>query len=529
MRIASVTAATVAAFCLSLGSAQADDSRVRFDGPDAPAYQEGEVIVKYKDDAIRTLSEMQVSYSRAEVVDVKRFSGVFKNFEHLTFDSSRRHMEEVVSELERDPNVEYVQPNYIVYASDRVAQGKKAERTTCHISGIPFPPGCVDREETQPAPAAPEVAATGEASSVPETAEAPEEPEAPTIAQRAMAAMAAAKSTVRAAVRRPAIRSAPAEVNPPKADPSNGSAWGLSKIGATRAWTKQRGSKRVIVAVIDSGVDYNHPDLAGNMWRNPKSRRYSATGVDAQATGISGDIVGWDFVHNDNLPYDDSNHGTHVAGTIGAVGGNGRGVSGVSQKVSLMAVKFLNGSGSGSTSAAIKAIDYAISRGAKVLNNSWGGKASGPNRALRDAIARSERAGALFVAAAGNEGTNNDTDPSYPAAFNLPNMITVAATTSGDGLAKFSNRGKRTVHVAAPGASIYSTLPGGRYGRMSGTSMAAPHVSGAAALLWAAYPNASYREIKQKLLSTGDSLSALAGRTQTGKRINLARAIGLVR
>jgi large repetitive protein len=240
---------------------------------------------------------------------------------------------------------------------------------------------------------------------------------------------------------------------------------------------------------------------------------------------ISGDLVGWDFIHNDNLPYDDHRHGTHVAGTIGAVGGNGRGISGVSPRVSIMAVKFLSASGSGSTANAIKAIDYAVSRGAKVLNNSWGSAGSG-NRALQDAIARSERAGALFVAAAGNAGSDNDRRPTYPASYNLPNVISVASTTSADGLSSFSNRGARSVHVGAPGSAIYSTVPGNRYLSLSGTSMAAPHVSGAAALLWAQNPNWTYRQVRSRLIETGDPLPSLRGRTTSGKRINVLRALG---
>jgi subtilisin family serine protease len=322
-------------------------------------------------------------------------------------------------------------------------------------------------------------------------------------------------------IARPRIGQRPAD-GPFVRDPLTGYTWGMVKIGVGQAWQQQRGSRSVVVAVIDSGVDYNHPDLAANIWRNPKAAQMEATGVDEDGLGYN-DIVGWDFVHNDNLPYDDNNHGTHVAGTIGAVGGNGIGVSGVSQRVSIMAVKFLDASGTGDTANAIRGINYAVSRGAKVLNNSWGG--GGYNTALRDAIQRSADAGALFVVAAGNDGSNNDYSPIYPASFNVPNIITVAATTSSDTLASFSNTGARSVHLAAPGQGIYSTVPGGRYATMSGTSMAAPHVSGAAALVWAQYPNASAREIKNRLINSGDYLRTLSGRTISGRRLNVRRAL----
>ncbi|HEY8280062.1 MAG TPA: S8 family peptidase [Bdellovibrionota bacterium] len=429
------------ALVLSVGSAFAG----------APAYREGEVIVKYKDNAVRAFADMEATYKRAGAVDVKRFHGPLSGFEQLTVDLSRQSVEQVVDDLKRDPSVEYAQPNYLLYANDL-------------------------KEDTVVSPMA-----------------------------------------------RPVLQPRPGE-GAPAADPYLGSAWGLKKIGASQVWPSNAGSRSVVVAVIDTGIDYNHPDLAANVWRNPNAAHTAATGVDLEGQGISGDVIGWDFVHHDNLPYDDAGHGTHVSGTIGAVGANGRGVSGVSPRVSIMAVKFLAANGVGDTGAAIRGIDYAISRGAKVLNNSWGGR-GGPNTALRDAIERSANAGALFVTSAGNDGTNDDTYPSYPASFTVPNMITVAATTSSDGIASFSNRGVRTVHLGAPGVGIYSTMRGNSYGYMSGTSMAAPHVSGAAALVWAAHPGWSAQQVKQKLLESGDSLPSLQGRTMTGRRLNVLRAM----
>mgnify|MGYP003345370804 FL=1 len=202
------------------------------------------------------------------------------------------------------------------------------------------------------------------------------------------------------------------------------------------------------------------------------------------------------------------------------------GISGINQRVSIMAVKFLSGEGSGDTATAVKAIDYAVSRGAKVLSNSWGGKGDdGSNGALKDAISRAQAAGVLFVAAAGNDGTNNDRDPTFPASFNLDNMVTVAATSETDGVAFFSNYGATSVHVGAPGTNVYSTVPGNKYAKLSGTSMACPHVAGQAALLWAQFPNADYKEIKRRIMGSGDPLGALNGKTVTGKRINVERSL----
>jgi subtilisin family serine protease len=288
----------------------------------------------------------------------------------------------------------------------------------------------------------------------------------------------------------------------------------MAKIGATEAWKIFRGSKNFIVADIDTGVDYNHEDLAFNLWRNPDP-------------SLANDIVGYDFIHNDGLPYDDAEHGTHTAGTIAAVGGNGKGTSGVAQRVSLMALKFISGEGSGTTADAIHAIDYAVQHGARVLNNSWGGQADNTNQALNDAIVAAGKRGVLFIVAAGNDGVSND-DPSkasFPAAFALDNIISVAATDSEDQLAYFSNFGIKTTQVAAPGMDVYSTIPGNAYEADSGTSMACPHVSGAAALLWARHPSWNYQKVRQVLLETVDPSPDLQGKVSTGGRINIEKAL----
>lgn len=321
-------------------------------------------------------------------------------------------------------------------------------------------------------------------------------------------------------------------------DPSFGALWGLENIGqsggvvdadidATQAWDVTTGSRSVVVAVIDSGVDYRHVDLADNMWRNPGE--IPGNGRDDDGNGFIDDVYGWDFANGDGDPFDDEGHGTHVAGTIGAVGNNGRGVVGVNWEVSVMALKFLDADGSGSTSDAVAAINYATRMrrdfGVNVVatNNSWGG--GGASAALQRAIAAGGDAGILFVAAAGNESANNDVTPSFPANDTNVAVLSVAATDRSNRLANFSNYGATTVDIAAPGAAITSTVPGNRYASYSGTSMAAPHVAGAVALLAAARPQATSAEIRSAILSTAAPVPALAGKVATGGLLNVAAAV----
>ena len=324
-------------------------------------------------------------------------------------------------------------------------------------------------------------------------------------------------------------------------DPSYSRLWGLNNSGQTggvadadmdvaEAWDVTAGSRSVVVGVIDTGIDYNHPDLAANIWRNPGE--IAGDGIDNDRNGYVDDVRGWDFANNDADPFDDEGHGTHVAGTIGAVGNNGVGIVGVSWNVSLMALKFLGADGSGSTSGAIAAINYATrmrqSFGVNVVatNNSWGG--GGFSSALRDAIAAGGSAGVLCVAAAGNESVNNDATPSYPANYAGDAVISVAATDSSNRLATFSNYGATTVDVAAPGVGIYSTVPGNRYASYSGTSMATPHVTGTVALLAAANPQATAAQLRTAILSTAVPLPALAGKVATGGLVNAAAALAAV-
>ena len=317
------------------------------------------------------------------------------------------------------------------------------------------------------------------------------------------------------------------------------SLWGMHNTGQTggtpdadidapEAWEIFTGSSSVVIAGIDTGIDYNHPDLAANMWQNP-GEVGGIPGVDDDGNGYIDDIYGIDTFNNDSDPFDDDSHGTHTAGTFGAVGDNGIGVAGVNWDVEIMALKFLSGSGSGSTAGAIEAIEYMtmmkVDYGVNVVvsNNSWGGGAF--STALRDAIQASNDAGILFVASAGNSGLNADFSPSYPGAYDLDGIISVAATDHNDQIAGFSNYGLTSVDLGAPGVSTYSTEPGNSYGFKSGTSMAAPHVAGAAAMLMAASPGISISEVKDILLSTSDPITALDGITVSGGRLNLANAL----
>lgn len=306
-------------------------------------------------------------------------------------------------------------------------------------------------------------------------------------------------------------------------DTNYSSLYGMGKIDAPEAWETNTGSQDIVVAVVDTGIDYTHPDLAANIWTNPGEK--SGNGIDDDGNGYIDDIYGYDFYNEDSDPYDDNDHGTHCAGTIGAVGNNGQGVVGVSWNVSLMGLKFLGASGSGTTFDAIRAIDYAIDNGARVINASFGG--GGYDAALEDAVQRAADEGVLFVAAAGNDGTNNDTFPSYPASFPVNYLLSVAATDGTDSLTWFSNYGSTSVDVAAPGSAIRSTVPGGGYQSFSGTSMAAPHVAGLAALLLAENPSLTLSQLWDAIFSTVDTISDSAF-LASGGRINAANAISLM-
>ena len=317
-------------------------------------------------------------------------------------------------------------------------------------------------------------------------------------------------------------------------DPNLASQWALGGSGtsgpglhAADAWGLTTGSRNVVVAVIDSGIDFNHPDLAANIWTNP--REIAGNSLDDDGNGYVDDVHGWDFVDNDNTPQDGYYHGTFVSGIIGAVGNNGVGTSGVAWQVSILPVRFQGNSGTGSTSAAVAAFTYVTQlkrAGVPIVatNISWGGLtslSSNVDTAIREQVA----AGVTVVVAAGNNGSDNDVVPRYPSSFTSDGMITVAATDAADNLAGFSNYGATSIDVGAPGVGILSTTLGGGTGSISGTSFAAPQVTGTVALLAAARPNATGAQIRAAILDSVDKVPALAGKVATGGRVNAYAAL----
>lgn len=294
-------------------------------------------------------------------------------------------------------------------------------------------------------------------------------------------------------------------------------------IGATKAWAITTGNKAVTIAVIDTGMDYTHPELKDNVFSNTAD--CFTDGVDHDGNGFVNDCHGWNFSGgtSTNNAMDDNEHGTHVSGTIGANGDGGGHIAGVNWHTSIMPVKFLDKDGSGTLDDAVKAIQYATKMHVKIMSNSWGG--GGFSQTMLDAITEAKNQGILFVAAAGNDNDNADSTPHYPAAYQVDNVISVAASTNRDTLASFSTYGKRTVHIAAPGNKIYSSVPGGKYDNFSGTSMATPHVSGAAALVWGANMNLTYAEIKDRLLKSRDFVPGLTRKVASSGRLNVYNAL----
>lgn len=284
-------------------------------------------------------------------------------------------------------------------------------------------------------------------------------------------------------------------------------------VNAEKAWGIEQGSRDVIVAVIDTGIDYTHPDLVDNLWVN-QAEKNGQPGVDDDGNGYVDDIYGYDFDGNDGDPRDGHSHGTHCAGVIGA-SHNGTGVMGVMSNVQLMGIKFLSDRGSGETIGAIKSIEYAIKNGANIMSNSWGGGEK--SEALQEAIEAARDAGILFVAAAGNESNNNDARPTYPASYEVENVITVGAMDGKGKKASFSNYGATSVHVFAPGVNILSTVKNGGYQKMSGTSMATPMVSGVLGLLLSKEGNISFAEAKKRLLETTVNNGNLGGLSTNGR------------
>lgn len=323
-------------------------------------------------------------------------------------------------------------------------------------------------------------------------------------------------------------------------DPELGKLWGMINTGqkssgdmgnidgkagididAKRAWEIETGSADVVVASIDTGVDFTIPDLAPNMWTNTAELN-GKEGVDDDGNGVVDDIHGYNAITDKGDMKDDHGHGSHTSGTIAAKGNNGVGVVGVAYNSRIMGVKFLSASGGGTLADAVKSVDYTTRMKVDMTSNSWGG--GGYSEALYDAIKRAQDAGILFIAAAGNSSANNDTDPEYPASYDLDNIISVAAIDNAGEMAYFSCFGKTTVDVAAPGVNIYSTLPSG-FDSWSGTSMATPHVTGIAALLKSANPKMTAAEIKERIIRTARPLGSLRGRVASAGIANAYYAL----
>jgi len=424
----------------------------------------GEIIVKYRHGVGERALLVRKRLERFGVSEVRRLSGsmseigVFQTDALTGFDA-------VLAALNEDPEVEFAQPNYIVTTS--AARGRD-------VSGLPL--ACLLRPGI--------LCGHG----------------------------------IFLAKPRPILKPRPVDVSPPQIDPMLKETYSVVIAHAQQAWGVSRGSESVIVAVVDSGIDYNHEDLAYNMWRNP-------------SPGPKNDIVGFDFLSNNGEPYDDDEmkgHGTHVAGIIGAVGGNGKGFSGVNQRVSLMALKAFSAYGYGTSESVVAAIGYAMDHGAKIISNSWAsGKKDHP--VVIDTIEKARAKGILLAFAAGNSAGDDDSDDTadYPAGYRIDNILAVASTDAEDQLSSSSNYGATTVLVAAPGVNIYSTLPGSQYGWQSGTSMACPFAAGAAAQIWARHPAWSYLQVRKALHDSVDVLPQLSGKVISGGRVNVLKALQL--
>jgi subtilisin family serine protease/subtilisin-like proprotein convertase family protein len=313
--------------------------------------------------------------------------------------------------------------------------------------------------------------------------------------------------------------------------------WGMNNTGQTggvddadidapEAWDISTGSHDVIVGVIDTGVDHTHPDLMANIWTNPGE--IAGDGIDNDNNGYIDDMHGINAITGVGDPMDDAGHGSHVSGTVGATGNNSLGVVGVNHNVSIIGCKFLSAGGTGSIADALTCVNYFVdlkNNGVNVraTNNSWGG--GGFSQAFSDALTTSEEADILFVAAAGNSASDNDANPSYPSGYDHESILAVASTTHTDNMSSFSQYGLTTVDIGAPGSDILSTVPGGGYSVFSGTSMASPHVMGAAALTWSVNPELSAIEMKALIMSSGDENADLDGKTVSGKRLNVKTAL----
>lgn len=317
-------------------------------------------------------------------------------------------------------------------------------------------------------------------------------------------------------------------------DPAIHKKWGLAKSNTLDAWQLTTGSREIVVAIVDTGIDVHHPDIKNNLWRNPgetgkdaQGRNKATNGIDDDKNGYVDDVHGWNFVHSNSEISDNHGHGTHIAGIVGAEGGNNYGVTGVAPKVSLMILKYFDpGSPSNNLVNTIKAFDYAVKMNAHIINYSGGGTEFSRKEFL--SVKRAEQKGILFVAAAGNERSNSDFNKYYPADYDLDNIISVTAINPNLRVLSSSNYGIRTVDIAAPGENIYSTMPNSRFGPMTGTSQATAFVSGVAALLMAHNRDFDAKAVRKYILRTGDSLQWLKNKTRTSKKLNVYKALTML-
>lgn len=318
-------------------------------------------------------------------------------------------------------------------------------------------------------------------------------------------------------------------------DPAIAQAWGLDKSDARRAWDLTQGSRQIVVAVIDTGLDIKHEDIKNNLWVNPgengldeKGRNKATNGVDDDGNGFIDDVHGWNFVSNNHKLEDNHGHGTHISGIIGAEANNNKGIVGIAPEVSIMTLKYFDpvAAGSDNLKNTVKAIHYAVEKGAHIINYSGGGLDFSQDEF--NAIKKARDKGILFVAAAGNERSNSDKIPYYPADYDLDNIISVTAFNPSVEVLPSSNWGVKSVHIAAPGQNVISLLPGNSYGFMTGTSQATAFVTGGAALIMAHKVGFKYDDVKKHILSTGDALPSLAGKTQTSRKLNLYKALTIL-
>ena len=309
-------------------------------------------------------------------------------------------------------------------------------------------------------------------------------------------------------------------------DPAISQAWGLKKADAGRAWTVSKGSKDIIVAVIDTGIDVQHEDLKKNLWIN--KGEIPNNGIDDDHNGFVDDVYGWNFVSNNNSLDDNHGHGTHIAGIIGAEAGNNKGISGISPNVSVMILKYFDPKvpNTDNLRNTVQAIKYAVKMGANIINYSGGGTEFSQDE--YNAISEATKKGILFVAAAGNERSNSDKFHYYPADYKLENIVSVTAIDPSTEVLSSSNYGTETVDIAAPGQNILSTLPGNSYGFMTGTSQATAFVSGAAALIMANKQAKTAVDIKKYILATGDATTSLAAKTRTSRQLNLFKCLTIL-